>query len=464
MSHSDIWPFSLEHLTEDVAAFLRWFRDGTRLQPIEPDDIHKRYIDIDCPPEVALFIEAAIGADHSRTDFRGRYYPLEKLEELFNTTFAAAREISSKRWRQEAQSAFAVKEALRTKSKRRRGPRIAPYTVRWKLCDQKVAEDLLNAAERSSDARSDCLMACRDAATRLLPVPREQHIASLDLLAKQFPNFKSVVDIYLPEIRLQSKLREPMRLPTILMQGSPGVGKTAFALALAESMQFSMQIRSFAELSAGFLLSGSSETWQGGRPGLIAEHCARAPDKTAPLIVIDEIDKSGPGSYSPDRSLLSVLEQNTAKRFRDENLGLELDVRPLSWIFTSNRLDGIRPELKSRMTIVEVEAPTRSQMPDIVRSVDRAVRRERPRLCEFFLPLDDRVIDALAAQSPRQLRRVLMLAYAEAATAHKGDEPISLEPDVLRKFTAPTQQPAPIEDKARPEPIYLAPGSWVRVH
>lgn len=464
MSDHTRWPFSFECLTEDVEAFLKWFRDGPRLEPLTAEDIHKRHIDADCPENVQHFIEAAIGEHRARRDARGRYYPDAELQVLYDATFDAATEISKRGSVREARDSTTVAGARKNKSGRRSSPRTPPNTIPWKLCDLDTAEHLLNSVGLRSDVRSDCLKACRDSATRLLPVPQKRHIESLQLLAKQFPNFQPVIDIFLPEIRLQAKLREPMRLPTILMQGPPGVGKTAFALALAEAMQFSMQMRSFAELSAGFLLTGTSETWQGGRPGMIAEHCARLPDKTAPLILIDEIDKSGEGSHAPDRSLLSVLEQNTAKRFRDENLGLELDVRPVSWMFTSNRLDRIRPELKSRMTIVEVQSPTLSQMPDIVRSVDRAIRLERPRLGRIFLPLGDRAIDALAAQSPRQLRRVLMLAYAEAATAHNGDGLISLEPDLLRKFTAPTKQPAPIDDKARPEPIYLAPGSWVRVH
>jgi ATP-dependent Lon protease len=335
--------------------------------------------------------------------------------------------------------------------------------ARWKLCDIELVRSQLTANSTKPPERLRCLEALSASSIRLLPIAQHKHVQALEHLATQFPNFGPVIDLYLLEVRLLARLREPLKLPTVLLQGPPGIGKTAFAMALAERLSFSMEMRSFAELTAGFLLSGMSDNWSKARHGLIAELCISAKEKTAPLILIDEIDKVGSGTYPPDRCLLSVLEPNTARRFRDENLELDLDVRPISWIFTSNRLDLVRPELKSRMTVVEVEAPTRAQMPAVIRSVDAAIRRQRPKLDKLFAPLSPEVIGALTVQSPRQLHAGLMQMYAAAANVPTGSRS-AITLDVVRQVERAVPAPAKAANKSDEErPIFVAPQSWGRV-
>ena len=54
-------------------------------------------------------------------------------------------------------------------------------------------------------------------------------------------------------------------------------------------------------------------------------------------------------------------------------------------------------------------------MPDIMRSLDEALRREKPVLATRFAPLTDDLIQTLAVSAPRSAKKRLMQAYAKAA-------------------------------------------------
>jgi hypothetical protein len=100
-------------------------------------------------------------------------------------------------------------------------------------------------------------------------------------------------------------------------------------------------------------------------------------------------------------------------------------------------------------------------MPAVIRSVDAAIRRQRPKLGKLFAPLSPEVIGALTVQSPRQLHAGLMQMYAAAANAPTGSRS-AITLDVVRQVerTAPAKT-ANKSDEERP--IFVAPQSWGRV-
>lgn len=291
----------------------------------------------------------------------------------------------------------------------------------WQMCAPEAARQRLErlGGEKAGDERHrdlrHILTVLENRPTRTLPLTSMAMVRRIEALAIRFPNFADVIDDIARQLALRARLREPLGLEPLLLAGPPGVGKTRFAQAVAEQIGFGLAVHSLAETTAGWVISGASTGWSNSRPGLVATHVAELPDGQAPLILFDELDKVPIGNYPITPTLLGMLESSTAHRFRDECLSMDLDVRPLSLLFTANRLDRIPPEVLSRMTVVEVQSPTKSQMPAIVKSVDEGLRRERPRLRRHFLPLSPSVIEQLSASPPRVVRRILLAAYARAS-------------------------------------------------
>ena len=250
---------------------------------------------------------------------------------------------------------------------------------------------------------------------RDLPMARRRQADIVERLIERFPNFEPVCSWVADQLRLCAITRKPLRMPPTLLVGPPGVGKTMFCIELAEVLGASICMRSLAEASAAFLITGTSTQWAGGRPGVVAEHLSRCPVDRAPWFVFDELDKAnGDRAFPVGPALLGMLEPYTAQRFRDEALEVEMDIRPATIFLTANDLRQVRPELTSRVHVIHVRTPTAFEMPTVVASVDAQLRKERPELAKVFSPLDTAVLLHLNSVAPRELRRVLQAGYASA--------------------------------------------------
>lgn len=240
-------------------------------------------------------------------------------------------------------------------------------------------------------------------------------IRKVQALEAKFPNFAPVISAIVDDLSLRRVCDQYLRMEPLLIVGPPGIGKTVFAHAMATAMGFHMEVRTFAEMTAGFLLTGNSRRWNGSGPGLIADLLAHLPAGKMPLLLFDELDKARDSNYPPTRPLISLLEEATAQRFVDEYLELEMDLRPMSYLFTANALSPIPDYLLSRLKVIHVASPTREQMPAIVRSVDADIRRTYRRMPQAFAPLDQEILDKLGALAPRRLSLLLRAVYAAAA-------------------------------------------------
>ena len=287
--------------------------------------------------------------------------------------------------------------------------------VEWPLCDRNRIDTLLDTIP-SRDHRRPVLDRWKQRPWRWLPRTTEAHVAAVAALEEDFPNFGEVIRGLRGHLSRRALCEQPLQLSPLLLLGPPGVGKTAFGKRLAEVLGAHLEFQSLAELTAGFTLTGMTQGWAGGAPGLIARSLLELPDGQPPVLLFDELDKARQDTTHPtDAALLGLLDPVSSEAFRDEFLELPLDITPVSFLFTANRTRGIRPELLSRLQVIEVPSPTAAQMPAIVRSVDAAVRTRQPQLADHFAPLGDSLINTLASQSPRALMRLLNTAYDRAA-------------------------------------------------
>lgn len=301
------------------------------------------------------------------------------------------------------------------------GPDVADDAPSWIVCNPAEAENRKEALRSHKTEGRAVLDQLMERSRRTLPRATAAGAAAVRALATDFPNFAPFIGEIARDLALAARLGEPLRLPPTLLLGPPGIGKTHFAGALAEVLDFHLSVRSLAETSAGWIVTGGASSWADSRPGCVARHIAETPDGKAPLLVFDELDKVNTESnYPVDRPLLGLLEPVSARVFRDEYLDIEIDARPVSYIFTANRAGGLRPELLSRMRVVEVQAPSGEQMPAVVRAIDAGLRRGRSRMDALFAPLSDAVVARLSRLPPREVRKALERGYA-AAVDRQGD-------------------------------------------
>lgn len=291
-----------------------------------------------------------------------------------------------------------------------------PEPLRWTIVDRQVVEE--RVADRTINRNSERYRLFEKLAhrpVRRLPVPAATEFASLDALTKAFPNFQAVVEDISTHLLFRQALGLPIELPPMLLNGPPGIGKTEFARRLATALNLHLVMRSFAEMSASFVLTGSHRSWTGSAPGIVAKAIADLPDGTLPLILIDEIDKSHRhANHPPEQALLGLLEPSTAERFHDECLDLPIDARPIVWVMTCNELNDVSAPIRSRLRIFDIAAPTKAQMPAVVRSVDLAIRERTPAIGSVFRPLSNQIVAVLAETNPRALYRLLQRIYAVA--------------------------------------------------
>ncbi|WP_341223642.1 AAA family ATPase [Loktanella salsilacus] len=151
-----------------------------------------------------------------------------------------------------------------------------------------------------------------------------------------------------------------MGMPPLLLWGPGGTGKTMLASIMSEEAGVPVHEMDASTGSAGFRVAGVESGWstrQIGEPlRCVAEtRCAN------PLMVINELDKVGAGSFSHSGTrtslvdaLLPLLDPHSAARFRCPATGLLLDLSRLSWVFTANDLRGFSQPFLSRLEVIAV--------------------------------------------------------------------------------------------------------------
>ena len=189
----------------------------------------------------------------------------------------------------------------------------------------------------------------------------------LKLLREQFPNFSHVVDHIIGQLRVWSlKKEDERRIKPINLNGPKGTGKSAFAKALAEALETRYDYVNIASTSMGGVLTGISNKWGNGQPGLIFASLARS-DTASPVILLDEIEKAERGNQYPvEGALLALLEPQTSQEFRDEFGNLQFDASRIIYVSTSNDASLISAPLKSRFDSFEINYPNRRQREVII--------------------------------------------------------------------------------------------------
>lgn len=249
----------------------------------------------------------------------------------------------------------------------------------------------------------------------LVKVP-DNYAAVCSYLAREFPNFETVIDEYLlPQLGLSRiSKRKSISIPAFLLLGPPGIGKTTFAEALSTALHLPFHRINLEAAQASFEITGTARGWTSSGPGALVRWLATKIPANG-IFVMEEIDKAG-GDHRFDTKapLLQLLESSTVKAFCDQSMPEVLfNLSPINFVFTANTLEGLSAPLLDRMTVLTVPALTEEQAREVARAQYARL------LADFNLPvtppaLSEAALNRLCLASPRQQWKLLRLALGRA--------------------------------------------------
>ena len=246
-------------------------------------------------------------------------------------------------------------------------------------------------------------------------------------LHEDLPQSGAILDWLMPQLALQTCWKDPatFRVDPVLLIGPPGIGKSAFAEALAEILSLGYAALSSGGIQGGFELNGTSKHWANSAPGRIFKTLARGVYAT-PVVVLDEVDKiTGSWHHDPIPTLLDLLEPQSAAHFEDLSVGMSFDASHLIVIATANderRIDG---PLRSRFHEITVAPPTPAERLQIVTRIAERLRAnlDGARVPDWSPTYLRRL--AQSGEDVRMLRRHLQGSLAQAVLK----ESATIEPD-----------------------------------
>ena len=196
-------------------------------------------------------------------------------------------------------------------------------------------------------------------------------IEAIEDLARLYPNFSEVCGAVLDEVRLAPYLKDArMRLPNLLIVGSPSCGKSSFCKRLAQILApEDWEVFALGQAPADFELVGSDSSFKKAKEGRVLKLLASDQGRPVrnPVLVLDELDKvNSERQFTVLPALLSLLEKNDAKHFRDAFFGVPVDASGIQFLATANDRHLIPGPLASRFELFQVADYSPKEFEDVV--------------------------------------------------------------------------------------------------
>lgn len=227
------------------------------------------------------------------------------------------------------------------------------------------------------------------------------------VLLAEFPHCEHPIDQVLRDL----VGKEYLRLTPMLILGAPGVGKSRFVRRLGEVLGVGV-FRVDGSGDAGASFGGTERRWYSTEPSRPFMACSRF-GIANPFMLVDEIDKA-PVRSDYGRlwdSMLQFLEPETAARFMDPCLQVEMDLSHVSIVATANSVQRMPGPLLDRFAaIVEMPAPGREHLVPLSRHLAADIARARGWDQRFVPPFDETELAVMSRAwrggSVRRLRRI----------------------------------------------------------
>jgi ATP-dependent Lon protease len=274
--------------------------------------------------------------------------------------------------------------------------------------DHHLVVARLSSDEMKNTKLKDILGPLKSAINAALPLVEVPPLHQVrNTLMFEFPYAAEVIDFALADL----VGRTTVRLRPLLLVGDPGGGKSRFARRLGEVIGLSVW-REDASRADGAVFAGTDRRWYSAEPchPFLAVAAGRIAN---PLILIDEIEKSGTRSDCGRLwdCLLGFFEPETSVRYPDPALQTTVDLSQVSYVATANSLDPLPAPIRDRFRVVAFPKPSADDLDALLPAVIADLARERGLDQSWVPPLDGVEYAAVTMNwrggSVRRLRRII---------------------------------------------------------
>lgn len=175
-----------------------------------------------------------------------------------------------------------------------------------------------------------------------------------------------------------------------LLVGPPGVGKTSFAISVAQNLGIPYHKISLGGMRDEADMRGHGFTYEGSKPGAIVQGLIKMQVMNG-LFILDEADKTEKFAVA---TLLEILDPEQNHLFHDKytQTTVDIDLSNCHFFLTANTLEGVPPVVVNRCEVIVLDQYSVEEKVSIARRHLMARLRDKYRIPEgeiFFDPEEE---------------------------------------------------------------------------
>ncbi|GAA6172044.1 hypothetical protein NBRC116592_17140 [Colwellia sp. KU-HH00111] len=243
----------------------------------------------------------------------------------------------------------------------------------------------------------------------------ENMIVQAKEMFRLFPNFSQPLEEILVSLKISLLTNQPIEFPVISLQGLPGIGKTQFVKTLCKLLGFEFYDISIASMGSKHDLVGGSHQFKNSSIGEIGRSLLLKSETYQPCLLLDELCLAKDGTdYSIVPCLLSLLDSEQRKSFKERFLDIEIDCSGILLFSTTNNIENLLPAVRSRLTSFDISPPNSTEMRTICNEIYKSYVKEKNLTSLFSESLSSQLCLLLNEKVPREAKAMIISGIKRA--------------------------------------------------